>query len=450
MTDPLDDAAERWRATQAPPPEVDLARMTASVDRRRRTWVPLTAAASTLALAATGVVLSQRDPQRPIAQGFVLTGNVLPAASGSITAADVAAGQTALGLDLMARRCEADPHANDVLSPASLALALGMLSTGARGSTREAVEELLHTPDGGDGLVAAQRELSTGLATLRQVEVSNHVYTQRGVVPDADVLDELATSYDADLRVLDFVDDPQGSVDKIDAQVAKDTRGLIPGLFGSPLPPNTTTVLTNALYLKADWLTAFKDARPQAFRAASGRRVEVAMMQGQGLSGQYRRTGQWASVTLPYTGGELEAVVLIPTDEAAPPCTLPTADDVAALTTGTSLGGAGLTLPELDLAQTSSLTDDLIALGLPRGGDYSGFGVDDAAVDRVVQKTVLKVDEKGTEAAAVTGVVTTTLSARAHPVIQADQPFLLLIRDTRAGTPLFLAHVNDPTVKTRK
>jgi serpin B len=107
-------------------------------------------------------------------------------------------------------------------------------------------------------------------------------------------------------------------------------------------------------------------------------------------------------------------------------------------------------LPRLDLTQTSKLREDVAALGLPLGGDYSGLGADDLEVDQVLQKTVLKVDEKGTEAAAVSGV-TVRLSSNIGPeLLQADRPFYLLIRDTKAGTPLFFAHINDPTVKTRQ
>lgn len=272
MTDPLDDEVERWRLTQPPPPAIDLDRIMAPARRVPR-WLPLTAAAAAIAVTAGSVALlrgSGGDTQT----SFTLVGSVQPAPAGSTSARDVAAGQTTFGLDLLARRCKSDPTANDVLSPASAALALGMLSTGAQGTTRTSIENLLHQPTGGTGLVAAQREQSTTLTGLSQLKISNHLYAQRGITPDQDVLDELATSYDSDLRTLDFASAPELSTDAINATVSADTHKLIPKLFDQPLPGDTTTVLTNGLYLKAPG-----NAAPEV-RAVSSVRVGIAHWAG--------------------------------------------------------------------------------------------------------------------------------------------------------------------------
>ena len=97
-------------------------------------------------------------------------------------------------------------------------------------------------------------------------------------------------------------------------------------------------------------------------------------------------------------------------------------------------------MPKLKLSQTSQLTDDLAKLGLPLGGDYSGFGTP-GDISQVVQKTVLQVDERGTKAAAATGIAVAT---SASLPVTVDRPYLLLIRDTATGTPLFLARISDP------
>jgi serpin B len=411
-----------------------------------RRLVRVGAAAAVVAI-ATGAVLatilgSGGGGSSPPAAGAGarLVGQVQPVTLGSLTPQDVARAQAAFGLQLLARRCAANPTANDVLSPASAALALSMLDAGAVGSTRTALTGLLHLPPWSPQVIAALHGQHAALADLEQLKVSNHLYTQLGVQPQQQVLDDLATATGADLQTLDFAAHAQQATDAINARVSSDTGKLIPTLFDQPLDPSTTTVLTNAIYLNAAWKTPFLPAHDALFHTAAGRTVTVKLMSTAGDLGEVRDAGSWRSAVLPYAGGQLEAVVLLPDDPAAA-CAIPSAAQLAALTTGKS-ALAPVDMPKLDLSQTSQLTSDLAALGLPLDGDYSGFGTPGAISD-VVQKTVLQVDEHGTKAAAATGVaIATSLSSGQ---LTADRPYLLLIRDTATGTPLFLARISDPT-----
>ena len=447
MTEPREDAGARRRAAQPPAPEAD--RVTAPASRHRPRRVPVVAALVVAAVTAA-LVLPRLDSGattggRPVADlsGTRLVGDVRPVASGTITARDVAQGQLAFGLELLARRCAADPAANQVLSPASAALALGMLATGADGDTRASLDRLLRRPGAGTGLSAAQRQQTLTLQALSQVQVSNHVFTQDGVRPLPSVLDELATSYASDLRVVDFAGQPALATATIDRAVDEDTHGLIPRLFGSPLDPSTVTVLTNAIHLQAAWQQDFGTTATRPFRTAAGAQVQVQRMDGSDEPGELRTSGDWTSVTLPYRRGELQAVVLLPgEDVGAQSCQTPDADRLTALTGGPSRS-SGVDLPMVHLEQTSELTATLAAMGLPLGGDYGGFGLDGTSVSQVVQKTVLDVDGHGTTAAAATGIAV-AVSARLHPV--ADRPFYLLIDDVSTSTPLFLAYITDPSL----
>ena len=67
------------------------------------------------------------------------------------------AADTAFGLDVLSAWCRADPHANLVLSPSSLASGLGMAYLGARGGTARVMARVLHLP------AAAARQLEAGL-----------------------------------------------------------------------------------------------------------------------------------------------------------------------------------------------------------------------------------------------------------------------------------------------
>ena len=78
--------------------------------------------------------------------------------------------------------------------------------------------------------------------------------------------------------------------------------------------------------------------------------------------------------------------------------------------------------------------------------DFSGMdGERDLSISKVVHKAVIEVDEKGTEAAAATGVVMREAAVRAlrRETVRVDHPFLYVLRDSQ-GRVLFMGRVTDP------
>ena len=96
-------------------------------------------------------------------------------------------------------------------------------------------------------------------------------------------------------------------------------------------------------------------------------------------------------------------------------------------------------------------------LAFDRGSaDFTGIANPPRAQDRlfiaqVFHKAFVKVDEKGTEAAAATAVMAATAGAAPAPeevkVFKADHPFLFVLRDTRSGLILFMGRVADPSAR---
>lgn len=391
------------------------------------------------AVAGCGGGLAHREA----AQG-VFVGQAEPVVHGSLTAGQVAADETAFGLQLLGRICAAAPTTNAVLSPTSAGQALEMLDAGARGTTQQAVSQVLHLPDWSPALVAALHDQTVALRAVHQVAVSNHVFEQLGVAPARHTLDDLRTAFQADLRAVDFAGHSAGATAQINQTVSEDTRGLIPTLFDNPLDPSTQTVLTDAIYLHANWQTAFAPAVPAPFHTAAGRTVTRPLMDGTELQAPLRAADGWQSVSLPYQGQRLQAVALLPPSSATR-CPAPSPPALAALTSGSSARTVGAELPKFQLSQTLMLRPVLAALGLPLVGDYSGLGAGDGQISEVVQKVVMKVDEKGTTAAAATGVAITVAARMPSSLVVFDRPFLFLIEDTATHTPLFLTYIADPT-----
>jgi serpin B len=361
---------------------------------------------------------------------------------GRVTAVQIGAADTAFGFDLFDKLCQAAPNANLTLSPASAAQALGMLDAGAAGPARAALGRLLKLPAWNPALVAALHAQTTALAKVSQVTVTNHLFEQVGLHPTQATLDDLKTAYNTELRQLDFTKEP-AATNAINAIVSKDTDHLIPSLFDTPLDPTTQTVLADAILLDAKWQQPFTDSSPGAFHTGSDGSVSAPLMFNSDATFASRAAGGWQAAVLPYLGGTLQAVAMLP-PASATACATPSAATLTSLTSGKSTRAA-VVLPKLDLSQTLPLTKVLASMGLPIMGDYSGLGGQDNQITEVVQKVVMKVDEKGTKAAAATGIGMTESLARVPlRTITFNRPFLLVLQDTATHTPLFVARVANP------
>jgi len=410
--------------------------------RRRRLVVAAGAAAALAACSSAG------------ATPLVHRGEVVEVAGGALTARDVAAAQTAFGIDLLHAVCRRAAGDEVLVSPTSAAEALGLLYPATAGPTAEAFADVLHLPAWSPDLVAATRDHTAALAGLRYdgdlddddapdaLQLSNHLWTALGVQPDPGYLDDLATAFAADVRSLDFAGDPDGATDRVNSTVDEDTQGVIEQVLDQPLPTGTRAVLINAVHLQARWATPFTDTRTAPFATPAGER-DVEMMSGG--AGTARAAEGWQSVELPYRDGTLAAVAVLPPEDVDP-CAVDAAT-LAALSAAEP-DEVGVRLPRLHVEQAHELLEPLVGLGLPVDGDLGRLGEPDLEISRVVQQTYLDIDEEGTEAAAATAVVVEAASGgvpEERRVVSFDRPFLVLLTDTATRSPLFVTVVQDPT-----
>ncbi|XAS75728.1 serpin family protein [Dermatophilaceae bacterium Sec6.4] len=361
---------------------------------------------------------------------------------GSVGPANLAAADQAFGLRLLHDVCATDPMKNTVLSPASATQALGMLQTGALGSTRTALSRLLHQSAYGPAVIAAQHSRTTQLRKIAGLSTSDRLFTQSGITPRQGTLNDLRTAYDVQLLGLDFAGQPKASTDAINHLVSNDTHGLIPQLFDQALDTSTVTVMTNAIYLKAQWQHPLQTPIPGVFTLADGKRVMVPTLKSTDAQAASASAGGWQSVQLPYVHDQLTAYALLP-PASAKACAVPNTVTMATLLHPDANKVATVAMPKFHLSQTNELLKVLTSQGLQPNGDYAGFSPG-AHVSDVVQKVDISVDEFGTTAAAATGGAM-AMSARGSDIhVNLNRPFLFLVTDTATHTPLFLTRVADP------
>jgi serpin B len=288
-------------------------------------------------------------------------------------------------------------------------------------------------------------------AAAFRLAVANSLWVQDGFAVLPSYLDTLAENYGAGLFVEDFVVNAEHARHEINGWVSDRTEAQIPELFpAGSINALTRLVLTNAVFFHGDWKTPFKhDATAAApFHALAGD-VSVPTMRGEHNAALWSGAG-WNAAALDYAGDTTSMIVVVPdpgtfdTFEAGM-----TASGLAAILAGAQPSGAAdLVLPKFKFETGVLLKDALSTLGMPEafsaGADLSGIdGGRDLSVQSVIHKAVIAVDEKGTTAAAATGIVVGTTSL--PPTLVVDRPFLFFIRHNPTGAILFQGRVVDPS-----
>ncbi len=373
----------------------------------------------------------------------------------------------AFGADLYAVLATASDD-NLVFSPASILVALAMTRAGAAGATATELDAVLHLDDPEaihhalNGLTRALEARSgtvevEGEPASVELAIANAVWGQRTLTWRRPFLDVLAREYGAGVRLADFVADPETARTVVNGWVGEETRGRIPELLApETVDALTRLVLVNAIYLKAPWATPFdaEATRPAPFTLLDGSTVEVPFMARHDETMAYGRGSGWQAVELPYAGGALALLVLLPdrselaTVEGRLAAGL--LDDAARALAPSDVA---LLLPKWDLETRVELSEALAALGMPTAftdaADFTGMTTDEPLrIGFVIHQANITVDEAGTEAAAATAAGMETTAApgpEPEPIsVTVDRPFLYALRDRETGAVLFLGRVTNP------
>jgi len=329
-----------------------------------------------------------------------------------------------------------------------------MIYAGARGDTAQEMASVLNADlapeDWQEGINAYDLTLDARTAGSPTTwNSANKVWTKPGLLLQDDFLDILTGVYGSPLAEADFASDANAQRDVINEWIAEQTEQLIPELFPEDsLDPNTAMVLVNAIALDAPWEFPFNPASTsdRPFTLADGSTVDVATMRYDEFLPSVR-TEEYQAVELPYGGGALSMVIIVPADLASFEETL-SPESLGAAIDGLREGGIHLTVPKWSARTHLTLNDTLSALGMPSAfgadADFSGMVEGGGLMlDRVEHEAFIEVDEEGTRAAAATGG---SMQASHGTTIAVDRPFLYVIRDRGAGTILFIGRVADPTI----
>lgn len=361
------------------------------------------------------------------------------------------------GLEIFKQvNAELEQGKNLMISPMSISLALAMAYNGADGATKTQMEEMLHkTGMTADQINQTYKKLVDALASHDpkvQLSIANAIFYNQSFSVKSDFISTNQNYYDAEVDALNF-SNASATLDRVNGWVKTNTNNKIQSIIDQ-VSPYDVMYLINAVYFKGDWTYQFKKDQTQdrTFFAENSEELQVPSMTLGETTLRYTSTDECQIIELPYGDKKYSMLILLPIGSY-------TANDVIENLSSAALQSwvdnlqetkQVVYLPKFEFSYENSLNDNLQALGMidafdPSKSDFSGISdQQDLYISEVKHKSYIKVDEEGTEAAAVTGITFGVTSVQPQPVFNINRPFVFAIREADTNAILFIGKINNP------
>jgi len=379
----------------------------------------------------------------------------LPEKSAQLISAD-----NAFGFDLFSRAASlAEENKNTTVSPLSVSLALAMTYNGALGETKTEMEKAMNL----SGLTTEQINNSHKalVAALQSsdpdviLEIANAIYYHQAFTVLPDFISVNRNFYNAEVSALNFGNSTE-ALKTINGWVAQKTHDKIPTIIDS-IDPDLRMILLNAIYFNGIWKNKFgeRDTHNYPFYFADGTHKDVPTMKLE-TSLEYTSNELFSALNLPYGKGQFQMTVLLPNEGKT------TKNVISGLNMDNwqkwmkSFEDAKpvvVNMPRFKFSWELNLNDILQSMGMKQAfisnaANFSGMtGAKYLYIGYVIHKTYIDVNEKGTEAAAVTavGMVTNSIGEPdLRKYFTVNRPFLFAITEKTTGAILFIGEVTNP------
>ncbi|KAM5262454.1 heparin cofactor 2 [Ctenodactylus gundi] len=347
---------------------------------------------------------------------------------------------------------------NIFIAPVGISTAMGMISLGLRGKTHEQVHTVLHFKDFVNA--SSKYEIMTIHDLFRKLthrlfrrnfgytlQSVNNLYIQK----QFPILDDFKTKvreyYFAEAQVADFFD--SAFISNTNNQIAKHTKGFIKAALEN-IHPATQMMILNCIYFKGSWVNKFpmEMTHNHNFRLNEREVVKVSMMQTKGNF--LAATDQELDcdvLQLEYVGG-ISMLIVVP-HKLSGMKTLEaqlTPQVVERWQRSMTNRTREVLLPKFKLEKNYNLVEALKSMGITelfdKNGNMSGISDQKVTIDLFKHQGTIRVNEEGTQAAAVTTVGFMPLSTQVRFTV--DHPFLFLVYEHRTSCLLFMGRVANP------
>jgi serine protease inhibitor len=359
------------------------------------------------------------------------------------------------GISLLVKLMAAGNEENIVISPLSLELALGMVYTGCSGTSADELSRVVGFSPKTDSqeVLFPGLKLSSTLPPTITLKIANSLWCDRSATLQPTFEAKVKDLFNPQIKSVDL--ETADTMRAINDWVAKATENRITDLIQQP--PKPPLVLVDAVYFKGAWEHPFSPTQdsPGQFNRERRGACQVTMMK-RSLSAPYLETDDFQAVKLPYNGGGLEMLLVLPAKAAGLTTVLQNLSEGSWKQTIDKFSEASgtISLPRFKATFRDSLVLPLTQLGIRAifepSKDFAPMFEDTRKfyVSNIIQQTYLRLDENGSEAAAATEVQIEASAMRA-PVkkpfnLVFDRPFLFAIIDDQSGQLIFAGILRDP------
>lgn len=339
-----------------------------------------------------------------------------------------------------------------IISPLSMQFLLGMILDGSKGQT---ADEICNVLGYGAGEVDAVNEYC--LSMLEQLpkldkqtklSIANAIFVNNKYPLLDSYKGTVGKYFKAEVSNLDFTNS-NSSLKTINNWCNKQTNGMIPKVL-EKVTPDAIAYLLNALYFKSRWTVPFSksDTSNENFTTGAGRQKKVPMMKARKIY-PYGECETFQALKIPYGNGAFNMLVLLPAEGKTisdVTASLKTMDWSGFVNSMSAFREVDLWLPRFEIEKYEiELNDILSTMGMPAAfnpglADFSAMSKYAAYLSLVKQDAAIKVDEDGSEAAAVSiaEIRYGSTGINLGPIVfHADRPFLYLITETSTNAILF-------------
>jgi serpin B len=342
---------------------------------------------------------------------------------------------------------------NTLVSPLSVLCALAMTANGAGGETLAQMEEAfgLSVPELNGYLYTYLHSLPSG--DKYKLGAANSIWLRddKTLTVEEDFLQANADYYGASVYKAPF---DANTLEDINTWVNKNTDGMIKSIFDR-IPEAAVMYLINALAFDAEWETIYTidNVRDGSFTTGAGETKSVEMMFAPEY--QYLDDGSDTGFIKYYADRKYAFAALLPNDEIS-------LNDYIASLTGDKLMDTlqnarnvevNTAIPKFESEYSAEMSNILMSMGMTDAfdgerADFSGLGKSAGGnlfIGRVLHKTYIAVDEKGTKAGAASAVEMLLGSApmKEPKTVYLDRPFVYMLIDCETNLPVFIGTVTD-------
>lgn len=331
-----------------------------------------------------------------------------------------------------------------MVSPLSITYALGMLNNGAAGNTQAQINDVLGFGQTGADSINAfcykMLQAAPALDSLTKVLIANNIYLNQGFEIKPEFQKKANDFYDAQPETRNFADGE--TMDVINKWASDHTEQMIDTvLTKDEFDESADYYMLNALYFKGEWTTKFDKAKTkEASFSTPGRKTVMVPMMNLQAEFEYSQNNDYQAIRLPYGNGSYYMTVLLPKAFNGDLPALPSAQAWKELNRNMEKTLIDLSMPRIETDTDIDLIDIMKGLGMTdafgRGADFSELSVVWTYIFLFKQVAKIKLDEEGTEAAAVT--VIGGKRSDSTPKFTANHPFIYLISEKNSDAIFFM------------